>query len=111
MKSPVILDTTLRDGEQRPGLYFTNREKLYIAKELDCLGINIIEAGIPSMGKEETRFLKALKKLNLKAEILSWNRLLEKDVMDSLNAGITNIHLSVSTSDLMIEKKLGKNRD
>ncbi len=111
MEKPILLDTTLRDGEQSPGLYFTNREKIHIAKELDRMGIDIIEAGIPSMGEEERAGLKALKKLNLNSEILSWNRLLEKDVVDSLNAGITTMHLSIPTSDIMIENKLGKNRD
>jgi Isopropylmalate/homocitrate/citramalate synthases len=111
MGKPILLDTTLRDGEQTPGVYFTNREKLYIASELSDIGIEIIEAGIPSMGEEERKSLKAIKKLNLKSEILSWNRLLIEDVIASLRAGIRTIHLSVPTSDVMIEKKMGKTRD
>ena len=111
MKKPIFLDTTLRDGEQSPGLYFTHKEKLHIACALDNIGIEIIEAGIPSMGTEEQRSLTALKRLHLKAEILSWNRLLVKDVITSLQAGINHIHVSVPTSDLMIENKMGKNRD
>lgn len=111
MGKPILLDTTLRDGEQTPGVYFTNREKLYIASELSDIGIEIIEAGIPSMGEEESKSLKAIKKLNLKSEILSWNRLLIDDVIASLRAGIMTIHLSVPTSDVMIEKKMGKTRD
>ncbi len=111
MRKPIILDTTLRDGEQSPGLYFTHKEKIHIAQELDNLGIDIIEAGIPSMGNEERTSLKEIKKLNLKSEILSWNRLLIKDVIASLDAGITNIHLSVSTSDIMLENKLRKKRE
>ena len=111
MKKPILLDTTLRDGEQSPGLYFTNREKIQIAEELDEMGIDIIEAGIPSMGEEEKSGLTAMKKRNLHAEILSWNRLLINDVITSLEAGITAVHVSVPTSDIMIENKLGKNRD
>jgi homocitrate synthase NifV len=110
MKRPIFLDTTLRDGEQSPGLYFTHNEKLHIARELDRVGIGIIEAGIPSMGDEERLTLTALKRLNLKAEILSWNRLLIEDVITSLQAEVTSIHVSVPTSDIMIENKMGKNR-
>lgn len=111
MRKPILLDTTLRDGEQTPGVYFTNKEKLYIASELSDMGIEIIEAGIPSMGEEERKNLKALKKLNLSAEILSWNRLLPEDITASFKAGIQTIHISVPTSDIMIEKKMGKNKD
>ena len=99
MRKPILLDTTLRDGEQTPGVYFTNKEKLYIASELSDMGIEIIEAGIPSMGEEERKNLKALKKLNLSAEILSWNRLLPEDITASFKAGIQTIHISVPTGD------------
>lgn len=108
MKKPIILDTTLRDGEQSPGVYFTSKEKLAIASALDDIGIEIIEAGIPSMGEVEQSSLKALKRLNLKAEILSWNRLVKEDVMCSLRAGINTIHVSIPTSDIMLENKMGK---
>ncbi|MFV0467895.1 MAG: hypothetical protein ACK5MK_03085 [Dysgonomonas sp.] len=111
MRRPIFLDTTLRDGEQTPGVYFTNKEKLYIASELNNIGVEIIEAGIPSMGEEESNSLKALKRLNLKSEILSWNRLLADDVLASLRAEIMTMHLSIPTSDIMIEKKMGKTKD
>jgi len=107
---PIFLDTTLRDGEQTPGIYFTNAEKIHIARELDRIGVSIIEAGIPSMGEEKQTILKALKGLNLKAEILSWNQILIKDVIASLQAEVTAIHLSAPTSDIMIEKKMDKKR-
>ncbi|WP_160150125.1 homoaconitate hydratase [Parabacteroides sp. Marseille-P3160] len=110
-RRPILLDTTLRDGEQSPGVYFTHEEKLHIARTLDSLGIEIIEAGIPSMGREERQNLRALKRLGLNAEILSWNRLLIEDVVNSLKAGVPTLHVSVPTSDLMIEKKMGKKRD
>ena len=111
MRKPILLDTTLRDGEQTPGVYFTNKEKLYIASELSDMGVEIIEAGIPSMGEEESKSLKALKQLNLKSEILSWNRLLIDDVIASLKAEVMAIHISVPTSEVMIEKKMGKTRE
>jgi homocitrate synthase NifV len=53
MERVQILDTTLRDGEQAPFVSFTLKEKVCIAKKLDELGVDIIEAGIPAMGKTE----------------------------------------------------------
>lgn len=110
MRRPILLDTTLRDGEQTPGVYFTNKERLYIASELNELGIDIIEAGIPSMGEMEIDSLKAIKKLNLKSELLSWNRLLIEDVTASLRAGVKHIHVSAPASEIMLQKKMGKSR-
>ena len=111
MHSPILLDTTLRDGEQSPGLYFTNDEKLLIAQKLSEIGVGIIEAGIPSMGEEEHSVLDRINKLGLKSEILSWNRLVIEDVISSFRAGISSIHVSIPTSDIMIAKKLKKQRD
>ncbi|KAA6310482.1 2-isopropylmalate synthase, partial [termite gut metagenome] len=111
MIKPIFLDTTLRDGEQTSGVYFTHEEKIYIAKTLDALGVDIIEAGIPSMGKDEQRILQHLTQLPLQAEILSWNRLLCEDVMASLEAGVTRIHVSVPSSDLMLVQKMNKTKD
>jgi homocitrate synthase NifV len=110
MQNPVFLDTTLRDGEQMSGLYFTLQEKLTIAGELDRIGIGIIEAGTPSMGKEERVVFQELRKPDFRAEVLSWNRLLTEDVGASLEAETASIHASVPTSDIMLDKKSGKDR-
>ncbi|GHT65385.1 homocitrate synthase [Bacteroidia bacterium] len=109
--NPIFLDTTLRDGEQTPGLYFTDDEKVYIAKALDALGVDIIEAGIPAMGKAEQKSLQRLTQLPLQAEILSWNRLLVNDVTASMEAGVSHIHVSVPTSDLMLEQKMNRTKE
>ena len=105
---PVLLDTTLRDGEQSPGLYFTVNEKICIAEKLDRLGVTIIEAGIPCMGIEEREVFRILLGLNLKAEILAWNRLVSEDVKTSLEAGIRSIHVSICTSPLQLTRKIRK---
>ncbi len=109
-KSPVLLDTTLRDGEQSPGIYFTNEEKLEIASRLDELGVAIIEAGIPAMCIEERTVLAKLAASGLNSKILSWNRLLNEDVINSLNVGIRSIHVSVPTSAILLDCKLKKER-
>ena len=54
-----IFDTTLRDGEQTPGVSFTPEEKMEIALQLDRLGVDVIEAGFPSSSEGERRALKS----------------------------------------------------
>lgn len=108
MRSPVILDTTLRDGEQRPGIYFTRQEKLELARELDSLGIPVLEVGIPSMGKSERQTLKEMAQAGLKADLLVWNRLSLDDLEICLEDGYKHLHFSVPTSPLQLEKKLRK---
>ena len=75
MRTVKFLDTTLRDGEQTPGVSFTTKQKLDLAKMMDRLGVDIIEAGIPAMGKSEMRCISAMLDLGLRAQILTWNRL------------------------------------
>ena len=110
MRGYHILDTTLRDGEQTAGIVFSNEEKVRIAMELDNAGVDIIEAGIPVMGREEKEVLSRINKLDLNAEVLSWNRMKKKDIKESLDCGINNIHISAPVSDLHINRKLNKTR-
>ncbi len=106
MKKLVVIDTTLRDGEQSPGVAFSHREKLNIAKHLDQLGVDIIEAGIPVMNIMEQRTIHDILNLNLRPEILTWNRLHMRDIKASLETGAKNLHISVPVSDVHIQKKL-----
>jgi len=105
-----IDDTTLRDGEQTPGVSFSDKEKLEIAKRLDEIGVAEIEAGIPVMGKPESRIFSKIVDLGLNARIIAWNRALISDVEASINAGATSIEISLSLSDIQIATKLKKTR-
>lgn len=105
-----ILDTTLRDGEQTPGVAFTGEEKVTIAVKLAEAGVHYIEAGIPAMGEDEQTAIKEIISLGLPSEIIAWNRADRRDIESSLECGVRNIHISLPVSDLMIEKKLGKSR-
>lgn len=111
MERLYLVDTTLRDGEQTAGVRFTIREKVNIAKMLDELGVDIIEAGIPVMGKEEFRAVERILDLSLRADILTWNRMKLEDIKASVEAGAKNIHISVPSSDIHIYKKLQMNRE
>lgn len=55
-----IFDTTLRDGEQTPGISFTAEQKRTIARQLDALGVDIIEAGTPITSKEEKEVVQLI---------------------------------------------------
>lgn len=111
MNKPILLDTTLRDGEQSPGIYFTRAEKMEIAGNLSALGVEILEAGIPSMGEEEQITLRCIVRQGLKAKILAWNRLCAEDISASLRSGISSVHIAVPTSDQQLRHKLGKDKD
>ncbi len=105
-----IVDTTLRDGEQTPGVLFSIDEKVGIAHLLEKAGVHIIEAGTPANGISEQTAISEILRSNLKASILTWNRALRRDVDCSLVIGARNIHISLPVSDVMIQSKLGKNR-
>ncbi|HTH12846.1 MAG TPA: hypothetical protein VMB23_00515 [Spirochaetia bacterium] len=105
-----LLDTTLRDGEQCPGVSFTRAAKVELARGLDALGVPVLEAGVPAMGRAERRTLDELHSLGLAAEILVWNRLVDADLNLCLAAGYPCLHLSVPTSDVMLRGKLGRDR-
>jgi len=107
----VIVDTTLRDGEQTAGVVFANREKLRIAKFLDELGVDQIEAGIPVMGGDEKEAITAICKAGLRASIMGWNRPVLKDIEASLECGVDAVAISISTSDIHIKYKLKTTRE
>lgn len=72
-----ILDTTLRDGEQTPGVSLTSLEKLRIATKLDEIGVNFIEAGSAITSEGERQSIKDITQQNFNAEILSFPDLLK----------------------------------
>ncbi|MEW9122885.1 MAG: homocitrate synthase [Thermotaleaceae bacterium] len=110
MQDFYIVDTTLRDGEQAPGVAFLKEEKIKIAQTLDAAGVDIIEAGIPVMGDEEQSFIRQLIAMKGKAIVLTWNRMHTKDIDASLACGAKHIHIAVPASDLHITKKFKKDR-
>ena len=109
---PVYIDdTTLRDGEQTAGVVFANEEKVQIARMLDRLGVHQIEAGIPAMGGDEKRAIKAIVDLGLSASILAWNRAVIDDIKHSLDCGVDAVAISISASDIHITQKLKRDRN
>src|SRR3970282_2394725 len=64
-----IFDTTLRDGEQTPGVALAPEQKLNIAKKLDTLGVDVIEAGFPIISEGEHKAIKMITSAHLKGEV------------------------------------------
>ncbi len=110
--NPVkVCDTTLRDGEQAAGIVFANLEKVRIAKLLDEIGVQQIEAGIPAMGGDEKAAIKRIAGMGLNASILGWNRASIEDISHSIDCDVDSVAISMSASDIHIEHKLMKTRE
>lgn len=105
-----IVDTTLRDGEQKAGIAFNIETKVKIAEMLSDMGIYQLEVGVPAMGGSEKLSIEKIAALGLKSKISSFNRMNINDVNHSLDCGVDIIHISVPSSDIQIEAKLGKDR-
>ncbi len=111
MAKILFLDTTLRDGEQTPGVSLTLDSKLKIAKALDNLGVDIIEAGSACTSEGERQSIKAIANEGLKAEISSFARILKSDVDLALACDVDSVFLVAPTSDLHIKWKLKSTRE
>ncbi|MDD4865870.1 MAG: homocitrate synthase [Mycobacterium sp.] len=105
-----ICDTTLRDGEQAPGVSFTMQEKLAIATLLNACGVHAIEAGIPAMGIGEQEALRQITAAGLEAEIVGWCRANRLDIYAAAKCGMRSVHLTIPVSDLHLVRKLGRDR-
>ena len=106
-----IFDTTLRDGEQTPGVSLSPEKKLNIAKKLDELGIDAIETGFPVISDGEREAVKMITSANLKSELCGLARTNKKDIDAAIDCGLNYIHTFIATSDIHLEYKLKMTRD
>lgn len=106
-----IFDTTLRDGEQTPGVTVTPEQKIQIAIKLDELGIDAIEAGFPIVSQGEMQAVKAIAKQGLNAEICGLARTIEADIDAALRCELKYVHTFIATSDIHMQYKLKMTRE
>ncbi|MEG3224470.1 MAG: homoaconitate hydratase [Methanobacteriales archaeon Met13] len=107
----TVYDTTLRDGEQTPGVCLRTPEKLKIAKKLDELGVHQIEAGFPIVSREEKRSVRAIVDENLDADILVLSRTKKEDIDIALDCDVDGIITFMGTSDIHLKHKLKLSRE
>ncbi|MGD9131300.1 MAG: 2-isopropylmalate synthase [Candidatus Bathyarchaeota archaeon] len=110
-KKIKIFDTTLRDGEQTPGVSLTPEKKLRIAKSLDKLGVNAIEAGFAAASEGELEAIRLIADAGLEADVYSMARGVIGDIDAVLKTGAVGVHLVIPSSDLHLEYKLKKTRE
>lgn len=106
-----IFDTTLRDGEQTPGVSLTADEKLLIAQQLDKLGVDIIEAGFPMSSDGEKASVKKIANAGLSLEVCGLSRVIRSDIDTCLDCDVDMVHTFVSTSDVQRISTIKKSRD
>lgn len=106
-----IFDTTLRDGEQTPGVALTVDEKIQIAQKLDNLGVDKIEAGFPVASDGEMEAVRKIKSLDLNSTIVGLARSVKKDIDAVLDADLEYIHTFIGTSPLHRDYKLKMSKE
>src|SRR6185437_15733852 len=109
-----VFDTTLRDGEQAPGFSMTAAEKLRLARQLEALGVDVIEAGFPMASDGDFAGVEAAARACRKAQVAALARALDADVRRAAlalaAAAKPRLHVFVATSDIHLKHKLRKTR-
>ncbi|MEO0445763.1 MAG: 2-isopropylmalate synthase [Verrucomicrobiota bacterium] len=90
-----IHDATLRDGEQTPGVVMTIEDKIALAKKMDEIGVERIEAGMPAVSPQDFEAIKEITKLGLKAKVYTFARAIEVDIDKAIDCGADGVILEV----------------
>lgn len=106
-----VIDCTLRDGEQAPGVWFTLEEKLELAELLSDAGVDVLDAGFPAASQSDIDSLQEMKRLNLRARIGATARAVKNDVVLAEKARADEVFLFMPTSDFRITETLGVSRE
>ena len=96
-------DVTLRDGEQQTGIVFNRKEKVDLAKRLDRIGVQRIEAGMPAVSQSDEAAIKEIVDLDLKAEVFAFARCMIPDVKLAAGCGVKGIVVEIPSSGHIIK--------
>jgi 2-isopropylmalate synthase len=114
-KDVVIFDTTLRDGEQAPGNSLSPEEKLRLARQLDALGVDVMEAGFPAASEGDYRGVREIATELRRPVVAALARCHDRDIElagEAIRpAARGRLHVFISTSDLHIREKLKTTRE
>lgn len=100
-----VLDSTLREGEQHPGVSFTNKQRIQIAWMLDCFGVDQIEIS-PVISDDHRRAVSDILKQGLRADIVAHGRALREDIDASASCGARWVAAYLGVSDVHLQDKL-----
>ena len=103
-----LLDLTLREGEQRPGVHYSVDQKVEAARELDSLGVDYIQVGFPVA---DDRTAAVCDRVDLTAATTGIARAIPRDVEAAIDAGVDVVDLFAPTSDRQLDHVLGKDRE
>jgi len=98
-----VFDTTLRDGEQTPGVSLTADDKIEIARQLSKLGVDTIEAGFPSSSEGEKKVVKDIAKAGLEPEICALSRATKGDIDAAIDCDVDVVHVFIPTSPVQMK--------
>jgi len=107
-RRPWIIDTTLRDGEQAPGVVFSAAEKKELAMLLGECGVDELEIGYPAISPEEENSIRSIAALHLPLALTGWARAKWEDIEAVLRSGTEGVHISFPLSPLYLEL-MGRN--
>ena len=109
-----IFDTTLRDGEQTPGVHFSPDQKVQIARELEAVGVDTIEAGFPASSPGDFDAVRRICEVIEHSEIATLSRCVEADIESAVSAMASArkpiVHVVLGASDIHLQAKLGLTR-
>jgi 2-isopropylmalate synthase len=110
-KKIKVFDTTLRDGEQTPGVNFTVEDKMKIAQALSDLGVDYIEAGFPVSSEGEFQAVKEISGMDIKSDVVGLARCVEADIDAAVDADVDIIHIFIGTSPTHRKYKLNMSKE